>query len=218
MHFEVLSEDSSGKVTLEILLDNLIPEGHSFKVISYKGIGRIPRDLSGKPDPQKRIFLSQIPSLLRGYGATYNGYPDDYKACVILVCDLDSKDLNDFLAELQTVLDSCNPKPLAKFCIAVEEGEAWFLGDLDAIVEAYPAAKMGPLEAYINDSICGTWEVLADAVYPGGSARLKSLGWQHTGLEKSNWAKKITPKMNLQNNDSPSFNHFRKTVMELLAE
>lgn len=218
MHFEVLSEDSSGKIALEIMLESLIPEGHTFKVISYKGIGRIPKNLDSKSDPQKRIFLNQIPRLLKGYGKAFDRYPAEYKACVIVVCDLDNRDLNAFISDLQRILDNCIPKPSAEFCIAVEEGEAWFLGDIDAVIQAYPNAKKAILDAYQNDSICGTWEVMADAVFPGGATTLKLLGWQKTGLEKSNWSKNVTPRMNLENNLSPSFNHFRQTILELLDE
>lgn len=53
-----------------------------------------------------------------------------------------------------------------------EEIEAWLLGDRHALLSAYPHAKMHVLNTYVQDSICGTWEVLADAVYPGGTSKL----------------------------------------------
>lgn len=45
------------------------------------------------------------------------------------------------------------------FCIAIEEMEAWLLGDEKAIEEAYPQAKMPLLRKYVHDSIVGTWEI-----------------------------------------------------------
>ena len=42
------------------------------------------------------------------------------------------------------------------------------------VKSAYPNAKDAVLNSYVQDSICGTWEVLADAVHPGGSQLLKS--------------------------------------------
>ena len=48
--------------------------------------------------------------------------------------------------------------------MAIEEGEAWLLGDIPAIQSVYPNAKNAVLNGYENDSICGTWEKLADAV------------------------------------------------------
>ena len=84
------------------------------------------------------------------------------------------------------------------FCIAIEEGEAWLLGDVKAIKKAYSRARLNVLDDYENDSICGTWELLADAVYVGGSRRLKDLGWGAVGREKSSWAEKITPYMDVE--------------------
>lgn len=51
--------------------------------------------------------------------------------------------------------------------------EAWLLGDEKAIEEAYPQAKMPLLRKYVQDSIVGTWEYLADVVYSGGVNALK---------------------------------------------
>jgi hypothetical protein len=91
------------------------------------------------------------------------------------------------------------------FCIAIEEFEAWYLGDLDAIRSAYPRAKSAVLNGYINDSICDTWELLADAVYTGGHKALSKKGSQEVGKQKSIWAKEISPHMDVSRNISPSF-------------
>ncbi|MDR0337676.1 MAG: hypothetical protein LBI18_11355, partial [Planctomycetaceae bacterium] len=64
---------------------------------------------------------------------------------------------------------------------------------------------------------CGTWECLADAIYDNGSIALASKGWQAVGLEKSRWAEKISPNMNVENNKSPSFNYLRQKLQELLT-
>ena len=42
MHFEILVEDQSGKKALDILVPKIIGDEHTFKVISYKGLGHIP--------------------------------------------------------------------------------------------------------------------------------------------------------------------------------
>lgn len=68
--------------------------------------------------------------------------------------------------------------------------EAWLLGDIPAVKKAFPRAKDGLLHAYINDSICGTWEHLADTVFKGGRQALIKEGWQSIGREKSIWAEK----------------------------
>jgi hypothetical protein len=208
MHFEILVEDQSGKKALDILIPKLIGFDHTFKVHPYKGIGGIPKNLGVNADASK-------PKLLRGYGKTFANYPEDYSAAVILICDLDDKCLKAFREELYAILNACDPKPITRFCVAIEEGEAWFLGDIPALKKAYPKAKDAVLNIYVNDSICGTWEKLADAIFPGGSAALSTKGWQAIGTEKSIWAEKITPHMDVNNNASPSFGYLRTKIMEL---
>ena len=216
MHFEVLVEDQSGKKALDILIPKIISDQHSFMVHAYKGIGRIPRNLKSSTDASKRILFDQLPRLLRGYGKTFTNYPADYPAAVLVVFDLDKKCLKELRQELFTVLNACNPKPETRFCIAIEEGEAWLLGDLAAVKAAYPRAKDNVLDSYENDAICDTWELLADAVSQGGANGLKNKGWAAVGREKSIWAERIAPHMNVANNTSPSFCYFQKKIRELI--
>ncbi len=217
MHFEILVEDASGKVMLEKLIPQIINnENHSFKIKSYKGIGKIPRNLKPGTEASKRILLDQLLNLLKGYGKTFNQYPTDYRACVFIICDLDKKCLKTFRQELFSVLDQCKPKPETRFCIAIEEGEAWLLGDIPAIKSAYSNARDTVLNRYENDSICDTWEFLADAIYKGGSESLKKGPWNFIGMMKSEWVEKITPHMDIHNNNSPSFCYFRDKIMELI--
>lgn len=199
MHFDILVEDQSGKKFLDILAPKIAGDSHTFEIIAYRGLGRL---------------LVNLPKLLRGYGDTYAGYKN-YPAAVIVVCDLDNKCLKSFRQQLYEILNECNPKPLARFCIAIEEGEAWLLGDIPAIKRAYPKAKDQALKAYKNDSVCGTWECLANAVYPGGEEALAKKGWQMVGREKSIWAEKIAPRMDVESNKSPSFRYFKDTLQNL---
>ena len=214
MHFEILVEDQSGKKALDILVSKIVGDAHTFIVHQYKGIGRIPKNMRDTADASKRILLDNLPKLLKGYGNTFAGY-QNYPAAVILVCDLDDKCLKKFRSELCGILNACNPKPETRFCIAIEEGEAWFLGDLRALKAAYPKAKDAVLNSYVNDSICGTWEKLADAVYQGGASALSAKGWQAVGAEKSKWAEVITPHMTVESNKSPSFCYFLGKIQEL---
>jgi len=186
MHFEILVEDQSGKKMLDLLVPQIIGTEHTFCVHFYKGIGHIPKSLRGRTDPKKRILLDQLPRLLAGYGKTFASWPANCQGAVIVVCDLDDKCLKSFRQELLTILSICDPKPETRFCIAIEEGEAWFLGDIPAIKAVYPKVKNTVFSEYENDSICGTWETLADAIYSGGSKALKSLGWQSIGIENPN--------------------------------
>ena len=214
MHFEILVEDHSGKTALEILFPKIVGDQHTFRIIGYRGIGHIPKNLKSGADASKRLLLDRLPKLLRGYGKVFASM--NHPAAVILVCDLDDKCLKTFRQELFTVLKSCQPEPETRFCLAIEESEAWLLGDISAIKAAYPKAKINVLNQYQNDSICGTWELLAVAIYTGGSSKLKKKGWQAIGGEKSAWSRKIAPQMDVNNNASPSFRYFRKKILELI--
>lgn len=216
MHFEILVEDQSGKKALDILMPKIIGDNHTFIVHSYKGIGHIPKNLKVAGDVSNQLLLNTLPRLLKGYGKTFAGYAG-YQAAVIVVCDLDNRCLKQFRDTLLGILNSCNPRPETRFCIAIEEGEAWFLGDVPAVKAAYHNAKERVLDSYSNDSIWGTWEMLADAVYPGGSLKLAGQGWQTVGMVKGEWAQKISPYMDLENNNSPSFCYLREKLRELIA-
>ncbi|OIP49470.1 MAG: hypothetical protein AUK31_05785 [Fibrobacteres bacterium CG2_30_45_31] len=216
MHFEILVEDLSGKKMLEILMPKILGNGNTYRIHSYKGCGKIPRNLKTAQDACSRILLEQLPKLLSGYGKTYQF--DLSQASIIVVCDLDDRNKEFFLNELRTILDNCHPAPVTRFCLAIEEGEAWLLGDFPAIRQAYPHTKDAVLHKYRNDNICGTWELLADAVYPKGCSRLKRKGYQVIGAEKSRWAEKITPYMDIDKNKSPSFNEMKVKIRELSAK
>lgn len=212
MHFEILVEDISGKNILDILLPKIIGDPHTFKVHSFKGIGHIPKNLHHKNDRGKEFLLSQLPQILKAYGKNF----ENYQGAVIIVCDLDNKNREQFYSELNNILNSCNPKPLAEFCFAIEEGEAWLLGDIAAIKAAYPTAKESVMNSYKNDSICGTWELLADAIYPNGRAALSNQGFHLIGKNKSEWAKKIGSHMDIGANLSPSFQFFKNTLLRFV--
>ena len=218
MHFEFLTEDQSGKAMLDLLLPRLLPETgeHTYKVHPYKGIGRIPKGMKPSVDASKRILLDQLPRLLRGYGNTFARYGEGYRAVVIVVCDLDDRSRSVFEKELRDMAAAIEPCPPHAFCLAIEEGEAWLLGDLPAVRAAYPNARQAVLATYEQDSICGTWEKLADAVYSGGAKALQGEGWMRVGQEKAHWARNITPRMNLDENQSPSFSRFTAKVREFI--
>lgn len=214
MHIEVLVEDSSGAKLIEALLPTLIgshSDPHTWRTLPYKGIGRLPAGLSARSDPAKRALLDQLPRLLKGYGKTLG------IDAVVVVVDSDRRDCKAFLGELKALLRNCQPAPNTLFRLAIEEMEAWFLGDRQALLAAYPRAKKDVLGRYQQDSVCGTWELLADALHPGGSAAIRAAGWPLPGKIKHEWAKQIGPRMNIEDNLSPSFCKFRDGLRRLVA-
>jgi hypothetical protein len=214
MHFEFHIEDSSGEKALEILVPRLIEKNDTYRIHSYRGIGRIPQKITVSHGAKKQTILDNLPLLLKGFGKSYPSDGVNYIAVIVIICDLDDNNKSDFLTELNGLLEHCNPKPQTLFCLAIEELEAWYLGDLCAVKKAYPSAKQEVLSRYINDSICGTWELLADAIFKGGSAALKKLGYPREGIEKSKWATDICPFMDVAKNLSPSFNFMRIKLAE----
>ncbi|MCQ4261168.1 DUF4276 family protein [Stutzerimonas stutzeri] len=215
MHIEIVVEDSSGSELINSVITKIIGElgeAHTWRVHPYKGIGRIPKNLSRTGDPANRVLLQQLPKLLKGYGRTPG------VDAVVVVLDSDRKDCRDFLKDLTALANECQPNLNVMFRIAVEEMEAWYLGDRHAIMCAYRKAKIAVLERYEQDSVCGTWELLADAIYPGGMKAIRKTGWPLPGQIKHEWAKKISPFLNIEENESPSFCKLRDGLRRLTGD
>lgn len=213
MHFEILVEDLSGKELLDVLVPKIInTTNNTYRIKHYKGIGRLPKDLRTTPDPAKRILLEQLPRLLKGYGKSFTA-----NEAVIVVLDCDRRPCGAFKEELMGALAVCNPKPKAFFRIAVEEIEAWLLGDRAAVQRAYPHLNSGEYDTYTQDSIVGTWEKLADIAMPPKAAKaLKKAAFYEIGKQKSEWARNIGAGMDIDANLSPSFNCFKQKLRELM--
>ena len=122
-----------------------------------------------------------------------------------------------FKQELTNVLHACIPRPNVKFRIAIEEVEAWLLGDRDAVKTAFPNARNTVLNQYVQDSICGD---LGDF----GRRRLQrwfkcayeESGYPEAGrIAKAEWARQISDQMDVDRNRSKSFQVFRDTVRDL---
>ena len=220
MHIKFLVEDISGKQLLDKILPKLITDSalHTYKIHPYRGIGSLPKNLTSARDIKSSQLLNDLPRLLRGFGKTFAGYGETYTAAIIVICDLDDSCLKEFRQQLQSMLANCAPAPSTRFCIAIEETEAWLLGDRNAIMSAYPTAKSNILSSYVQDSICGTWEILADAVYRGGSRMLKTKPFYMIGEQKSKWANDIGQYLDVGSNESQSFQYFRNKVMELISK
>ena len=115
---------------------------------------------------------------------------------------------------------SCGLEELDKKLIQMKEnyeGTTFvFLDETNGQIIGYCTyCASGLKKAYENDSICGTWERLADAIYKGGASALSSKGSHAVGTEKSLWAKQICPHMDVDRNKSPSFCAFRDKLRNL---
>lgn len=140
MHFEILVEGQTELTALSILMKNIVGEygqPHTWKIHKHRGIGRIPDDPALEPNKNDQTLLHNLPSKLRAYGEEER---DD--VVVVVLVDLDDReDCTVFKSDIVDLLNHCRKKPKSLFRIAVEELEAWFLGDQLAIKLAYPAAR-----------------------------------------------------------------------------
>jgi hypothetical protein len=98
------------------------------------------------------------------------------------------------------------------FCrIAVEELEAWYFGDWEAVRDAYPKAPptIAVQAKYRRpDAITGgTWEAFERVMRRGGYFR--------GGLQKIEAARRIGEHVDPDRNTSPSFQVFRRLLDEL---
>ncbi len=214
MHIEVLVEDSSGAALMTHLMPKLLgdaAEEHTVFIRHYKGIGHIPKGMPRQTDAKKQTLLANLPRLLEGYGRT-PGYD-----AVLVLADTDDRDVYAFRQELLQVLAQCQKAPKTAFGLATEEIEAWYFGDRTALLTAYPKADKKVLNKYQQDAVCGTWEMLADALIKGGAALLKKQGFSNVGEFKHACANRIGPLMDVSRNQSPSFADTRQSFIALLA-
>lgn len=207
MHFQFLIEDQSSAALIEILMQKISikNENITFDCKAFKGLGGFTKKNTVKETKSGKL-LNDLATYMRGF----NKRLQDIPAAIFVVVDNDTRNTASFLAELNGVAQQNMIAVDYVFCIAVEEVEAWLLGDETAILAAYPSAKLQPLHAYVQDSICGTWEILADVVYPGGSSKMKKdcPTYIEIGKYKNEWAQKIGVHMDIERNNSPSFNDF----------
>jgi len=215
VNFEILVEGQSEVIALENILPKILGDYgkfHTWNVHKHRGKGELPDNPKTKPNRDNPTLLHNLPALLRAYGKSLKK-----NEAVIVLVDLDALDCLKFKKDLYNLLELCKPKkPNTLIRIAIEELEAWYLGDINALRTAYPDYKQETIATYTQDSICGTWELIADAVYAGGTKALKKKGRRAHLVEKIEWAKKISPNLDIDNNNSPSFQMFREGIKQLI--
>ena len=210
MHLIFLLEDLSTEKFIRSLLDRIIGmnETITYDCHSFHGIGGFPRKNSISDIKTGRL-LNDLAIYLDGFDKSLKGI----SATIFVVVDNDNRETDQFRAQLEQIVKEKKISIDHVFCIAVEEMEAWLLGDREALKTAYPKAKDGVLKSYSQDSICGTWELLADTIYSGGYKALKKHPYNVIGKVKAEWAENIGKYMVPERNSSPSFQYFYNEVM-----
>lgn len=211
MYFQFLIEDQSTNILVEHVMKKLMGKYREEEVIwgikSFGGIGHLPKDGSVLERKTGKL-LNDLPMYMKGFSRALQAMEH---AALVIVLDNDKRDVQQFRAELENVAILNMVWCDYVFCVAVKEMEAWLLGDVRAIKDAYPDAKLQFLKKYEQDGICETWEVLADIVYPNGHSGLKKKSggnYFEIGKAKCEWADKIGGHLHLHENLSPSYRCF----------
>jgi hypothetical protein len=200
-HVEILVEESSAEAALRVLVPKIAP-GLSFQVYPYQG---------------KQDLLKKLPQRLRGYAKFLR-----HNWHIVVLVDRDADDCRQLKARLEEMasaagLSTRSIRRGAAYTVvnrlAVEELEAWYFGDWDAVVRAYPrVAKTIPNRAGYRDPDGvrgGTWEVFERI--------LQKAGYFKTGLRKIEAARSVAPYFDPDRNTSASFRAFRDALREIAA-
>ena len=198
-HVEVLVEEPSMEAALRVLLPRLLGE-LSFRVYPYQG---------------KDDLLTKLPGRLRGYRSWL---PPDWR--VVVVVDRDDDDCRALKRRMEQMAADAGlvTRSAARGGdyavvnrLAIEELEAWYFGDWQAVRAAYPKVpKTIPRQArYHNpDAIRGgTWEAFERV--------LQRAGYFRNGLRKIETARAVAKQWRADANSSHSFCLLRDTLREM---
>jgi len=203
MYIDFLVEEESAEVALRNLVPKIVGEDIPFNIHAYQG---------------KLDLLEKLPRRLRGYSSWL---PDDWR--IVALVDGDRQDCKELKAELEQIARGAGlvtrsmPSSGGKFHVlnrlAIEELEAWFFGDVEALVAAYPRIPrtLQKRRGYRNpDAIGGgTWEAMERV--------LQKAGYYPGGLPKIEAARNISVNMDPNRNMSKSFRVFRDALREMVA-
>lgn len=198
-HVEVLVEELSMEAALRVLLPRVLGD-LSFEVYPHQG----------KPD-----LLMRLPERLRGYAAWL---PDDYR--IVIVVDRDDDDCSELKQQLEQIASNAGLRSRSQAGgqpyqvvnrLAIEELEAWYFGDWNAVLAAYPKVtdKIPNQPKYHDpDAITGgTWEAFERV--------LQRAGYFQTGLRKIEAARTVAEHWQPQDNCSRSFQAFHDVLQEM---
>lgn len=202
---DFIVEEPSMEVFLRSVLPKLLGNIH-FNIYSFRG---------------KHQLLEQLPSRLQGYAGWISKDQQIDQKIVVLV-DQDTEDCEKLKAKLEQMalnadLATRSQQDGEQFTvinrIVIEELEAWYFGDWQAVQEAYPRVSSTiPRQArYKNpDAIRGgTWECFERI--------MQRAGYFKSGLRKSAAARSIGQFIEPDKNQSHSFQVFRDALREMIG-
>ncbi len=197
-YVEFLVEEPSMETFLWALLPRLLDEVH-FEIRAFQC---------------KDDLLAKLPQRLRGY----TWYPEDYR--IVVIVDRDDDDCHQLKHTLEqhaisVGLPTRTQRRGKHFTvinrIAIEELEAWYFGDWEAVRAAYPrVSEKVPRRARYRDPDAiagGTWEAFERILQ-------RSNYFKTGGLRKIEAARAIAPHIDPTCNTSHSFQVFRDAILE----
>jgi hypothetical protein len=198
-HIEFLVEELSMEAALRIIVPRIVGE-LSFEVYPYQG---------------KQDLLGKLPDRLRGYA---KWLPTDWR--IVVLMDRDDDSCNTLKTQLEDAASGARlrTRSAAKdgeyqviTRLAIEELEAWYFGDWQAVLLAYPrTASNIPRRPLFRDPDAiagGTWEALERILRRAGHFR--------SGLRKIEAARSIAQHMDPDRNRSRSFQILRDSLREM---
>lgn len=187
------------EAALRVLLPRVL-EGLNFEVYPYQG---------------KHDLLQRLPERLQGYAAWL---PDDYRIAVVV--DRDDDDCYKLKQQLEQMAKKAGLRSRSNAGgqpyqvvnrLAIEELEAWYFGDWEAVRTAFPNVPATiPNQAKYRDPDAisgGTWEAFERI--------LQRAGYFQTGLRKIEAARAVAEHWQPEKNRSRSFRVFRDLLQEM---
>ncbi len=169
------------------------------------------------PHQGKEELLTRLPERLRGYAAWL---PDTWR--IVVIVDRDDEDCATLKAQLEkasvdagldTRASASGQAYVVVTRIAIEELEAWYFGDWEAVRASYPRVPttVPTMAKYRNpDAITGgTWEAFERV--------LQKAGYFKQGLTKIEAARMIAANMSPERNRSRSFQVLREALAEMAS-
>ena len=199
VHLELLVEEPSMEAFLRALLPRLLPQDRTFEVHPFQG---------------KNDLLSKLEPRLRGYAAWL---PANWR--IVVVVDRDDDDCRVLKRRLEAIARHAGlltrgrvPWQLINR-IAIEELEAWYFGDWEAVRAAFPrvSASVPRRQQFRNaDAIAGgTWEAFERV--------MQAHGYFKGGLLKIEAARAIGAHVDPVRSSSRSFRAFGGAIAEAYA-
>lgn len=188
-YLHIFVEEPSAKIVLDVILPKIIVENAFFQVHSHQG----------KQDLEHAIKTT-IPSISKIPGAR-----------ILVMRDQDNEDCKKVKKHLLKIIKNKSVSPTL-VRIVCRELEAWFLGDLKAVSQAYPRVKP---QQYITKSDFRNVDLIQNAnefllaIIPEYKNR--------DSLPKLEVAESVAPYLDLANNSSSSFTHFISGVNKLIS-